>query len=359
MKLYLFFVLLLSLPLKLNAALKMLYVSPSDPTFSFHNDVDRFMRAVASDLDIKLDVISTMGAGHYIARQRIESYIKNNGKPNYIIGTIQRRVAHQVMKLSSEQEINYYTVNTDVLEGEKKRIGKPRGKFKFWLGQMVPSDESAGRLLANSLLSLAKIEGDYQSADGIYHMVGISGGRDTSVAFERNEGLMNAIEKESNIILHQIIFSDWSDDYSFDITPRLYKRYPKVKIIWTASDELASGVHKAIPDKNVLIGGMDWSPEGLLAIQEGRLSSSVGGHFMEAGRALILLHDHFYGLDFIDELGLRINTDMHVIDKNNVDSYFNIINKGWSHIDFKRFSKVKNPSLKKYDFSLETLLKEN
>ncbi len=71
------------------------------------------------------------------------------------------------------------------------------------------------------------------------------------------------------------------------------------------------------------------------------------------------MHDHFHGLDFIDELGLIINTEMSVIDKNNVDDYFKIINGGWSQVDFKRFSKVKTPSLKKYDFSLEALLEEN
>ncbi len=344
--------------LELHASIKVLYIAPSGLGFQFHQDVSRFMLAVADDLDVELDVITTMGASPAMAQQRISTYIEENGKPNYIISTIQRRITYQLLQLSSKQKIPFYTVNTDILKEEMKLIDKPRGKFRYWLGQMVPNDKNAGKILASALIQLAqKKPSAYKASDNLYHLIGISGGRDSSVSFNRNQGLLESIENNNDVILHQIQFSDWSDNYAFSITPKLLKRFPTTKLIWAASDQLASGVFRAIPDKNVLIGGIDWSIEGLNAVKKGELAVSVGGHFMEAGWALLLLHDHFHGIEFADTLGTRIDTEMSMVDKHNIDDFLNIHKHGWSQFDFKHFSKVHNTSLSIYDFSLQALLK--
>ncbi len=349
--------LLFTFSIELHASIKVLYVAPSGLNFQFHQDVSRFMLAVADDLDIKLDAISTMDADPIIAEQRVSNYIEKNGKPNYIISIIQRRITYQLLKLSSKRKIPYYTVNTDILKEEEKLIDKPRGKFRYWLGQMVPNDHSAGYQLASALITLAKQKPlVYKYSDNSYHMIGISGGRDSSVSFNRNQGLLKSLENNDDVILHQIQFSNWSDNYSFSVAPKLFKRFPHTKLVWTASDQLAAGVHRAIPSKDVLIGGIDWSIEGLNAVKNGEIAATVGGHFMEAGWALLLLYDHFHGLDFSDEFGTRIDTEMSIVDKHNIDEFLNIHKHGWSQFDFKHFSKVHNTSLKAYDFSLRALL---
>jgi len=54
-----------------------------------------------------------------------------------------------------------------------------------------------------------------------------------------------------------------------------------------------------------------------------------------------------------------IETAMHSIDKSNVEKFTKVFGKQqWNKIDFRKFSKVHNSNLKKYDFSLEAVLQQ-
>ena len=88
------------------------------------------------------------------------------------------------------------------------------------------------------------------------------------------------------------------------------------------------------------------------------MTATIGGHFMEGGWALVLIHDYAKGIDFVEELGVKIPTPMQALTAANVKSYQDKMHpEKWSQIDFKQFSKVYNKKLTKYDFSLETMLK--
>jgi hypothetical protein len=87
------------------------------------------------------------------------------------------------------------------------------------------------------------------------------------------------------------------------------------------------------------------------------MSTSVGGHFLEGAWSLILVHDYHYGIDFVDDPGVRFMTSMHSITSDTVQDYSDKLgNPEWNRIDFKQFSKKHNPVLEKYDFSLSGLL---
>ena len=43
------------------------------------------------------------------------------------------------------------------------------------------------------------------------------------------------------------------------------------------------------PGVDLFIGGIDWTDEGLAAVAEGTMVVTYGGHFMEAGWALVAL----------------------------------------------------------------------
>lgn len=145
-------------------------------------------------------------------------------------------------------------------------------------------------------------------------------------------------------------------------TTALMKRYPQTRVLWAASDAMALSMADAAraqgrtPGKDIFIGGIDWSDAGLAAVQQGDLVASLGGHFMEGGWVMVLLHDYHHGLDFSASLGSTIRSDMQIINKKNVLAYRkNFGGKNWDSIDFRKFSRVLNPGLKKYDFSLKAV----
>ena len=110
------------------------------------------------------------------------------------------------------------------------------------------------------------------------------------------------------------------------------------------------------PGDDVFFGGCGWYTPALDMIREGTLTTSVGGHFMDGGWAMVLLHDYHHGKDFISD---PIETKMYSIDKRNVEKYSKtFVKQQWSKIDFKKFSKVHNPHLERYDFSLEAVLQQ-
>ncbi len=110
------------------------------------------------------------------------------------------------------------------------------------------------------------------------------------------------------------------------------------------------------PGKDIFIGGCGWYVPAIEMVREGTLTVTVGGHFMEAGWVMVLLHDYHHGKDFMSD---TVETAMYPIDKSNVEKYMKIFGKQeWNKIDFRKFSKVRNKSLDKYDFSLQTVLQQ-
>ena len=162
-------------------------------------------------------------------------------------------------------------------------------------------------------------------------------------------------------ILHQILYANWNKETSYKYTSRIIKRYKKdLDIIWAASDGMSLGAHKAIEENNkstqILTGGIDWSPKGIQAVKNGDIDATIGGHFMNGGFALVLLYDYFHGIDFYDEVGTKIQLNMSILTKNNVNKYLEkYSSQNWNKIDFRKYSKVLNKKLIKYDFSLESL----
>ncbi len=120
---------------------------------------------------------------------------------------------------------------------------------------------------------------------------------------------------------------------------------------------MALGTIEGLTDKDILTGGVDWSVEGIDAVlTEPKMAATMGGHIYEGAWVAVLLYDYFNGVDFKSE-SLRFKSKMSGITKKNVATFQSRLSqKNWNKINFSRFSKVKNPDLKKYDFSLSALL---
>jgi len=334
--------------------LKVLYISHTAPNHSFIKLVNSFARAAASDLNIDLKIVSPKEhLNRYSYADFAKHYFFIEDKPDVIIAILFRKTGKKILEYSKQSGIPIFIVNTNIPNDERKSIGKPRGKYKGFLGLVAASEQQAGKLLADALFKKA-------NRDKI-KVVGISGTREAYEAIERNRGLEHSVKKHDSVKLYQIVYADWNEDIAYKHTLRLLSRYPKLDVIWTASDGMAIGAKKAILEskKDILVGGIDWSKEGKEAVENGYIDVTVGGHFINGGIALVLIYDYFHGKDFKAELGVEINLDMSKLTLQNIKQYnANFSSSNWDKIDFKKYSKVYNTKLNRYDFSLEKFMND-
>jgi len=346
-----------------HKSLEVVYIGHTRVDHPFVKLVSTFAHAVAKDLNINLNFVSpnmkkTSKEGNlnrYIYENFAKHYFFLQHQPDVFISILFRRTGKEILNFSKDGNVPVFIVNTNISDEDRGDIGEPRGFYKHFLGLVAASEKQAGELVISTLIEKARKKKPNKNLV----VVGISGPRETSEAIERNMGLTSGLKKYQNVTLRQITYANWRKDIAYQQTLKLLDRYPNLDIIWTASDGMAIGAKKAIVEKerNVLVGGIDWSDEGIEAVEKGVVDVSVGGHYLNGGIALVLLYDYFHGIDFKDELGLEINFNMFKLTNENIKNFKkNFSPKQWDKIDFTKYSKALNPKLKKYDFSLERFI---
>ncbi|MBF0202767.1 MAG: ABC transporter substrate-binding protein [Desulfamplus sp.] len=345
-------------------SIKVTFLNPNGKGNRFWDLQTSFMQASANDLSMDLEVIYSTGGHRYEYEELAKKILTSSNKPDYLISIFKKGISERILQLAEKEGVRYFTINTDISGEEQKLIGKPREKFKYWIGQMIPDDTQAGYQLAKILIEKAR-KLNLKGTDGKIQILGISGSMDSSAALDRNAGLEKAIKDHPDTILHQIVFTNWDQEDSRQRVSRFLIRYPELNIIWCASDGISLGVVQAIeengkiPGQHILTGGIDWSKEGLQAVKEGKMLTTLGGHFMEGGLALVLLYDYHHGKDFATESGIRITTGFKSITSENIQAYENKLRvEKWGSINFKKLSKVYNSKWEKYNFDLEEIFGE-
>lgn len=315
------------------------------------------MEAAAKDLGIELAIHPV---GHWPGEilERARQVTAGPGRPDYLLISIHRGIGPRLLELSQETGVPVFVINSGLTPQDAERFGGPRGHFPLWLGQMLPDEEQAGQVLTRLLLEAATRGRAAGAPVGLIALEGQLG--DTS-SLRRTEGLLQAVAGWKGAQLLQRVTAAWEPRLARRKTALLLRRYPGLQVIWAANDDMALGAVRALeesshhPGQDVLVGGIDWTPESLQAVREGRMVTTLGGHFLEGAWALVLLHDHHHGRDFASE-GLDWHTAMVPITRDTVDTFLRFLGEGeWESIDFRAFSRVANPEVKHYDFSLRAL----
>ena len=316
-------------------------------------------QAAARQLNIDLKVFSAFRPDEMLAEAR--KLTSGPDRPDYLLISIHRGMQAQLLQLAETARIPVFVVNAGLLPEDRARYAGPRDHFKYWLGEMLPDEEQAGYDLAKILIARARAAGRFDP-HGRVLVAGLGGREVDYAAVMRNQGLNRAVAEDPQASLLQIVPALWYRDRAKDRTALLVQRYPGVDAIWAANDAMAIGATEALaasgrkPGREVFLGGMNWDEEGLQAVRDGRLVASLGGHFIEPAWALVLLYDYEHGRDFASER-IEWRSPMRMLTQGNVDRYANRLTAvDWDRLDFKRFSKVFNPDLKTYHFSLEDLL---
>ena len=335
---------------------KIGYVIPRTVDDMFYGPVVGFMQAAADDLGVELSIIET-NDNHIRAHLLVEKFLTDGHKTDAIIAISVKNSGDRILKLCEQAKVSLMIENAAILD---KSIGEPRQYFKYYIGEILPDDEGAGYTLAKYLLQKGKV-----APDGKIHLIAISGPFGTSASIEREKGLLRALKEFPNAQLEQIVRANWKSALAEKKFMRLKARYPDVSAVWAASDGMAIGAAIAATEmklalgKDVVIGGIDWSAEGLDAVKKGQIQATVGGHFMEAAWTLITVYDYLKGFDFAKNDGMRMKTKMTLLTQDNIGEYSILFDdKNWSKIDFKNFSKQYNSKQLYYDFTLQKVITE-
>jgi ABC-type sugar transport system substrate-binding protein len=282
-------------------------------------------------------------------------------RPEYVMVTDDYAVADQLLGIIDAAGVKTLLAYSSIPVDQRGGVGSPRGKYKGWLGSLEPRAEDAGYLTARALIERGKREKAFGS-DGKLHMLAIAGDRSTASSLKRNQGMRRAVAENPIVVADQEIYAAWARENAAAQTERLYRLYPDIRLMWAANDLMAFGAMASWekrggkPGVDAWFSGINTSTEALEAIKSGRLTSLAGGHFITGAWTLVLIYDYHHGRDFADE-GLELERPMFAeFTPLLADRYLERFSRGFDAVDFARYSKVKNPQLKRYDFGFAQLL---
>ncbi|MBN1379274.1 MAG: ABC transporter substrate-binding protein [Gammaproteobacteria bacterium] len=345
--------------------LRVGFISPKSPGHPFWGQVIEVMQAVADDLNIEL-VIGYDESNSTIGTKRTGDKLLNlEPKLDYLITGYWSSVTKYHLNLAQARGIKVFLFNADIKEAEKEEIGLPRGRFTNWIGHMVPDDFSAAKELTRILIAKARNAKHKESVNQNINIFAFMGGGVSSVSLKRNSGLKQQVGNTQGVVLYETSLDlgsleSWKKEWACDEAVKMLNENPNIDVIWAANHSSAWGAVQAveklgkIPGQDVIIGGFDWNSESRKALADGRMTASMFGHFLEGARALIFVHDHYYGYDFADDTGTRIATPLTALTADSYAHYSKMFLAGfWQKIDFRKLSKKYDSNLHKYDLNID------
>lgn len=343
-----------------NNSPSMVFLNPGGREDIFFKLMTTFMQAAADDLGARLEVIYCERNHIKLAREG-KKLLERSPLPEYLLLINEKNGVANILPIADQKGIKIFLFNEGLLPDTRHKHGKPGEIYKNFLAEYLPDDFQAGYLLAKNLIEHALKTG-MADKKGTLNIAGISGTFMTGSSAQRVDGLKKALSEYPNVTLSQIAPGHWETRKAKDITLGFLRRYPDVKVFWTASDGMALGVAQGVeaiglkPGKDILTGGIDWADFAIGKVKDGTFSCSVGGHFMDGAWALIMLFDYHYGYSLANA---PQKSSFSVLTHKNVGVYQNRFqNMDWSVIDFTKFSKAKNPQLKTYRFGLEPIMEQ-
>ncbi len=327
-------------------------INPLGPFF-FHKLI-RYTKTAASALNIQLkEVVYNFDDPE--TTRKIESTIRTT-KPDGIL------ILPFGLKEETLNKMNRFLVDNVLnsriplisIHNKITGLGKP-GETPYYIGQVIPDDSTSGYLLASELIRQAR-----KKKKGKLKIVGLSASLYDPASLTRIEGLKKAAMEDGNSVIQQIFpIKHYSPAIAMEKAALILKdRYPDTDIVWCSSDSIAKGVFEAIKgsrtNSNYIIGGIDWSPWAIEALQRGDIHATVGGHCYDGARAVILMYDYLNGHDFKSET-TKFSIKMEVLTADDRDAGA-VHDTGRLHRIIPFLTKTHNPAISTYRFDSRSII---
>ena len=355
------FVVFLLLPTWVGAQ-RVVFINPGKSDEAYWVGASQSMALAAESLKMNLEV-------RYAEREHLRSFDiareliarPADSRPDYVVFSNDHAVSPELLRMFEPSGIKSFLAYSKPSPQERAQTGQPRQKFKNWIGSLEPKAQDAGYLTAQALIRKGRALKAY-APDGRLHLLAIAGDRSTNSSILRNAGMRQAVKEAGDVVLDQEVYGDWTRDKAAEQAQWLFQRYPQARLLWAGNDLMAFGAMQTLEQrggvvgKTVLFSGVNTSDEALDALRRGRLSALAGGHFVTGAWAMVMIHDHHRGKDFVDQ-GLELEMPMFALFTPQLADRFQAVFNGKKPIDFQRYSKVLNPHVQRYAFGFEQLLK--
>lgn len=340
--------------------LDVVLLSPAAEGNDFWSLLILFTRHAATDLNIRLEVVHGDG-NRFLTTEQAEAILSREKKPDYLIFNYFFSQGSAILDLAEKQGVKTLIINTDIPARESEQTGKPGEKYPHWLGRIIPDDRRAGQQLT-ALLSREASRLALAGHGNRQPVIAINGLRDSTAAVARTEGLMDSLHKTPSLLLQQQVYANWSADIARHQSAALLERYPATRLIWAASDAMALAALNSAqarglqPGRDILAVGVDWTPDGLNAIEQGKLLASAGGQFMDGALALVMIADDAAGID-TQPAQRDILRSMAIIQHDNLSRYHQFLNQdNWHKLDFQRLRINRKDPAQGYAFDTDAVV---
>lgn len=319
----------------------IVFVNPSHKQDPFWNYVTTFVVDTASSLNVRLDV-EYAGANRIQQSDLIQTIASRSNKPNAVIFMPYDGSILKSFKALETAKIPFVTLEQVFNRELFPDLGYPMENYNYWLGEYTYDNHKAAFTLTQYLIDRANKTLNHPKE---LFAVGF-GGDFYQSSLKRMNGFTRAIQVSKNVTLNHMLPANWQREKAKHLFKELHKKYKQTHVLLCASDMMALGVSSGAEDlglainQQVFIGGFDWMPEALAAIENNTLTASMGGHFIEASIALIDLYDHLHGIDLFIKGDRQAKVPMAIIHQDNLKQYLPLFSQQASKtISFKQFSR--------------------
>jgi ABC-type sugar transport system substrate-binding protein len=341
--------------------LRVGFVNPTGPP-EFWNLVVTTMRAAAAELGIDLEVRET-GRSRDKAIALAKEFLAMRPPLHYLIATNDVDAGGEIIKLADAAGVKLILLNNDLDRKDWPVYGEPRTKYRNWLGSITPDHEGGGYGIAAAVLA----EAAKRKANRPLRLLALTGDASTPASQERLRGMKRAVEVMTRLLgansvaLADVRFLDWTAKTAEAAVRDYIRSGARIDALWAANDPMALGALAALasggykPGADVFVGGLNWSQDAVARVLNGEMVVTHGGHFLVGAWSMVVLRDHHDGRDFAEE-DVRLQFPMGAFDLPVARRFPNIGTVDWRKVGFAKFSKTRNPGVRRYEFTPDAVL---
>lgn len=339
---------------------RIVMITPSSPTNSYWPSVFRVINSVARDLDYHFEHVDVGVKDRFIQNDLAIKIMEGPNRPDALIIVVAIGNTKPILDVAERLKIPVI-IQGPLWPFEIKTVGLPREKYKQYIA-LVQQEEVLKGYMSAKLLFTKAMANKHLAADGKIHLLAIGGQKRWVGSTQREEGMQKALKEFPMIELKQISPGKWDTAEAKVLTTKMLARFPESSIVWAASDAMAEGAMQAFEAKGksaasgkVYVSGIDMAEFGLRNVIAGRSVGTAAMSVLGMGEMMVYIYDYLMGKDFVKEIGTTIEPETLLATPENANQLLELVNRV-DKIDYKLFSKVYNPNLKKYDFKYHTLL---
>jgi ABC-type sugar transport system substrate-binding protein len=338
---------------------RIAFINPGYGDRGFWKDVRDTMQAAADQFGFDLVVFDSDRDWKQMAESANRVFAMNP-PPDYIIAVNEHQQGTRIVLEAQERSIPVLMLLNDLTDEQKQRFGRPGRELGFWIATLVPDNERAGFEIAQSLAIAAKDAHNGGLRKDLC-LLSLAGDSMTPASLQRLRGLDMALEQYPLLREQRRLVVNWSFEEAYRRTAEWLATGGCLDAVWAANDSIALGAIKAIeefgkvPGKDVFVGGLNWSAEGLGNVASGKMTMTHGGHFLAGAWIMVLLKDYLEGIEKLTT-NPEVSFRMQAITRDNFETYKQVLgDRDWNKIDFSQFSLVSNPEQRDYRFRIEEL----